>query len=404
MSFKTLEQQKAILEEFIVDNDDLEKLESLLAQFNIFEAVGVIHHEIRHSNFLAFLLNPADPHRIGDTFLKKFLKRVLLDSAATTLSPIEIDVLDLSDAEVKREWRNIDLLVVSPKSKFVCVIENKVYSKEHSNQLDRYHDIVLREFKLYRHVFIYLTLEGDLPTLEKDQQNWLTYDYSRVANLVDNICDKYHSTIGSEVYVLMNHYSSLIRRRLVKDSEVAELCRKIYKQHKQALDLIYENIPNLQSEITDFTKFLIQKSKSHGLEVDSCTKDRVRFAVPEWDSFNIQKSCKGWTKSERLLLFEFITNPLDVSLVLTLGPANYEIRKAIIQNLSTKNIGCFAELEPGKNQKWNYIVKQRILEPIEVDSEFGQFSSTVESFWQKFLEKDLPAIKQAVEDTLFSFS
>ncbi|MBI3980347.1 MAG: hypothetical protein HY331_19405 [Chloroflexi bacterium] len=46
------------LEVLVVDNPDLERLEALLDQFNISEAVGALRQELRHSDFLAFLLNP----------------------------------------------------------------------------------------------------------------------------------------------------------------------------------------------------------------------------------------------------------------------------------------------------------------------------------------------------------
>jgi len=47
------------LEALVVDNQDLEELETLLDQFNIFEAVGAVHAEVRHSDFLSFLLDPS---------------------------------------------------------------------------------------------------------------------------------------------------------------------------------------------------------------------------------------------------------------------------------------------------------------------------------------------------------
>jgi hypothetical protein len=40
------------IEALVVGNQDLERLESLLDQFNIFEAIGAVHVEIRHSTFL----------------------------------------------------------------------------------------------------------------------------------------------------------------------------------------------------------------------------------------------------------------------------------------------------------------------------------------------------------------
>jgi hypothetical protein len=42
----------AALERFVVENDDLLQLESLIGRFNIFDALGITHREISHSNFL----------------------------------------------------------------------------------------------------------------------------------------------------------------------------------------------------------------------------------------------------------------------------------------------------------------------------------------------------------------
>ena len=47
-----------LLEAFLLDNKDLERLEELLQEFNIFSALGVVNSELRHSNFLSWLLNP----------------------------------------------------------------------------------------------------------------------------------------------------------------------------------------------------------------------------------------------------------------------------------------------------------------------------------------------------------
>ena len=119
-------EQQEILGQLIIDNQDLEKLESILSEFNIFEAVGMIRQEIRHSHFLAFLLNPSESHRLGDLFLKKLLICALLKSENPPLSPIEIDIADLENAKIRREWKNIDILIDSPSNNLVCAIENKV--------------------------------------------------------------------------------------------------------------------------------------------------------------------------------------------------------------------------------------------------------------------------------------
>ncbi len=55
----------------MVENDDLLTLESRIGRFNIFDALRIMDAEIRHSNFLAFILDPAESHGQGQLFLKR---------------------------------------------------------------------------------------------------------------------------------------------------------------------------------------------------------------------------------------------------------------------------------------------------------------------------------------------
>jgi hypothetical protein len=65
------------LESFIVENDDLLLLESGIGKFNIFDALGITRAEIRHSNFLVFILDPAESHGQGQLFLNALLMDLL---------------------------------------------------------------------------------------------------------------------------------------------------------------------------------------------------------------------------------------------------------------------------------------------------------------------------------------
>lgn len=53
---------KRALENFVTGNRDLAALEALVSRFIIFDALGVVNAELRHSSFLAFLLNPKENH------------------------------------------------------------------------------------------------------------------------------------------------------------------------------------------------------------------------------------------------------------------------------------------------------------------------------------------------------
>ena len=54
-------------------------IELYLKRPNIFKALGAQHYELRHSNFLSWLLNPNENHGIGTIFLTKFLRDILTD-------------------------------------------------------------------------------------------------------------------------------------------------------------------------------------------------------------------------------------------------------------------------------------------------------------------------------------
>jgi hypothetical protein len=44
-----VDQDRKVLGAFAVGNEDLKRLEALLDRFNIFEAIGVVKQEVRHS-------------------------------------------------------------------------------------------------------------------------------------------------------------------------------------------------------------------------------------------------------------------------------------------------------------------------------------------------------------------
>ena len=53
------------VENLAAQSSDLELLKATPSEFNVFEAMGVIFQEARHSDFLAFLLDPQGNHRLG---------------------------------------------------------------------------------------------------------------------------------------------------------------------------------------------------------------------------------------------------------------------------------------------------------------------------------------------------
>ncbi|MBD2499675.1 PDDEXK-like family protein [Anabaena azotica] len=374
---------RAILESFIVDNVDLEELEAKLAQFNIFEAIGVVRQEIRHSNFLAFLLNPSQNHKLEDVFLKRFLKRVLLepyepeDLKYLKISPVDIDIADFSDVEIRREWKNIDILIQSSSNKLVCAVENKVDSSEHSNQLEKYREILEEEYKDYQIILIYLTPDGDEPS----QKDWRAYSYSKLVEIIESICTSYKSTLGTDIYTLMTHYSTLLRRHIVSDSKVAELCRKIYKKHKQALDLIFEHRPDLQLEMSErITNFVNQYITSHNLYVIRWSKKYIDFGDIEWENKKLP------------LAFHFENGNSYLITRLLIRPCEDKTVRERIHQISRENSKVFKSKK--LTNQWTTIYQKTILNQSDYENaDVDELMEKFQLFWDDFVKNDFTKIQ-----------
>ncbi|MGI8911979.1 MAG: PD-(D/E)XK nuclease family protein [Rubrobacteraceae bacterium] len=233
------EHDREALEAFVVNNADLERLEALLDRFNIFEAVGMERQEIRHSKFLAFLLDPNESHGMGDAFEKRLLQRAVMDSpnAPAPVTPIELSLWDFGQMDVRQEWQHIDIFLLDERNRLAVIIENKIGTGEHGDQLDRYYEAVREQYPDYRLLALYLTPGGDEPS----HPEYLPVDYRAVCEILDGLAKSRASVTEPDLRVLITHYTEMLRRHIVGDSEIARLSQQIYQKHQRAIDLIYEH-------------------------------------------------------------------------------------------------------------------------------------------------------------------
>ncbi len=122
--------------------------------FNIFTVLRKASDEVNlHSRFLHALLDHQAPDK-RHLNLEYFLRK------------IEIE-FKLDGARVRREYKNIDILISNDATnpKQAVVIENKIYAKDQSAQLQRYHDILTEEGYRDRDInLLYLTPDGRDPS------------------------------------------------------------------------------------------------------------------------------------------------------------------------------------------------------------------------------------------------
>ena len=371
--------EKDLLEDFIINNKNLEHLENIVNDFNIFTSLNLINNEIRHSNFLSWLLNPKENHNLKDYFLSSLLK-VLCKKASSlgisTPSIFDIDNWNFVETEILREWRNIDILIKDDDHKLICVIENKIYSKEHSNQLRRYKEIVEKEYPNYQKMFVYLTIDGD----EASEDDYLSLNYKDIINIISHIIENKRSSIGEEIIIFITHYREMFRRYIMEDSDIQMICKKIYKKHKKALDLIFEYKPDLMMDISKLLIELIKKDPE--LIPDYSSKAYIRFITKNLDFF--PREGKEWTKSGRILLFEMRNYINGVDLFLIIGPGKKEIREKIC-GIAKNNLKLFNVANRNLTSRWFSIYKKSIIKA------------------KNYEDKDISEIREHIKEKLESF-
>lgn len=270
---------KAALDKFLADNPAFWDLCAKLNTFNVFRALRIEKAEIRHSNVLGWLLDPEESHGLGNVVLRRVLSNILLETEVRPpgVSAAQIELMDLSDIEVRREWRNIDLLVIDRKNKLIVLFENKVRSKESPGQLRRYLDVVKKEFPQFSLMSVFLTRDGDEGE-EDGAEEYAAYSYAKLLTVLERIYDQRESQLAEEVAVFLSQYLDTLRRLTMQDDTVAKLCKTIYRQHRAAIDLIFKYGmagigPQVAAEILSAEK---------GYEVLSIQSNRLWFMPLSW--------------------------------------------------------------------------------------------------------------------------
>lgn len=314
----------------LLSNVDFEKLELELKTPNIFKILNISRNELRHSNFLAWLLDPNGNHGLGKLFLLKFIRDIATSEIADEIDELDISNLNFDNVEIRREWKNIDLLIVFDK--VVICIENKVDSKDHSNQLAKYQKIISDNFEHKKKVFVYLTPFGDAPISKFGQDNYALYSYQAIIEHLDKILDIYGKSLNPNVFQYIKDYSLNLKRELMQNDALNELAGKIYKNHKELLDFIIDNKPDLASDLYQvFEKWVVKK----GLIVGSKNKGCIKFLTPALNEC-IPRKGKGWPLKECFLFeLDFYWNKKGKAVFKSIvAPSTVEIHSILNEAIS----------------------------------------------------------------------
>jgi hypothetical protein len=385
------------LEDFILRNPDLDKLENLLEEFNIFETLKITQAEIRHSNVIAWLLNPTENHGLSNYFLKQLFKFLVSTNSNyfenLAVSIFDFELFNYGNVEIRREWNNLDILVIitEDSKKVVVAFENKIKTTEHSDQLARYRKIIEKEFPNSINLFVYLTPDNIIPSDEA----WIPFNYDSVTDIIGDILQHRKDSLSSKVALFLSQYNTILRRYVVGQSEVEKIAVEIYKKHKEALDIIFQYKPDTYLILSEFLQKNLKENEN--IIIETAGKAVIRFTTKQLDSL-IEKVGEGWTKSKRIFLFEIYLHDNQANLRLYIGPGDNDYRESLRQFLF-KQKDFFKLIDRKFGTKYHAVYQRRILTKRDFEEkDDDELKESASRKLSEFFEKDLPKIENYFVD------
>jgi hypothetical protein len=373
----------------LLDDDDFWVVRDRMSRFNLFEAMGAVNGELRHSNFLAYLLSPGRPHGLGSAPLLALLRRTV-DAMPRDLRPVstvELLVGDLDDAVLHRERDSIDLLVVLDALKLVVVIENKIRAKAGEGQLARYRDVVETRYPGWRKLFVFLTPDGHAP----DVGEYQALSYVALAGTLERVVAGRPE--GDATRLIVTHYVEMLRKNIVEDENLRSLAAKLYERHAEALDYIFASRPRP----TGLIEIVAQQVRgSDGLIVDSEGVSTLRFASETWDAMLAFKTDPAeWSRTGRGILFEvktYTNKPGRVNVSVIIGPGDQDRRRAIYEAARGRP-ELFVGLVKPMGVKWVTIFSRDLQTPEQAAKlSAEQQANNLRLAWSEFQAEVLPGL------------
>lgn len=357
----SVEQKQALLQ-FLLSDDLAELHAKSNGKFNIFQTLKLQNNEVKHSNFLGWLLTPFESHNLTDCFFKELLKIALQNDIAL----VDIILKDLTDAQITLEkmandGRRMDIFIDCPKNKLVCVIENKVWSDEGCRQLEDYRDYILNndKYKDYEHkIFLFLTPYKYSPC--KDYKGYIRINYGDILKAINNLMKQYGCLLDDDVKTFIEHYKRMVERDIMgeMDKEIVDLCRKIYRENKYAIDLINKH-SDARAEIFEILQEVLRERTD--IEITEIGTANIKFIPKEID--NIQKlqeiSTDGKSISQLQIINFAYRNMMYIEI--TVGATNEsniskrdKLKKHLIKKVPLDRFN-------GKTDDWSYTPSECIM-------------------------------------------
>ena len=334
------------------DGADLVRLDEMLSEWrdevDIFDVLGLDSSEEFHSTFLAWLLDPKGSHGLGDHFLQGFL--------AVSGAPRAIRAGDRPSTTIRREKHvaldggrgRLDIRILNESARFLCAIENKIRAPESGNQLAWYRKVLEHDHPDCRVHRVFLTPRGVMPDDPEEREHWTAIFYTDVLRLVEGAIAPEGNSANEDVVAFLRQYAITLRRNIVSEvsNDVHALARRIYRKHKQAIDLIIEHQERYEPNYVTEGFWMVREAigKQPLWREARCDRPYARFVSADWTGYE-ELILDDWPYS--LLLFELRVAGTGAELYFSMARGGDEAIRTKIFDRVKENLDTFNCNQPG---------------------------------------------------------
>ncbi|WP_421701637.1 PD-(D/E)XK nuclease family protein [Aliiroseovarius sp.] len=398
------------------DAQGFKAVEKRVGVFCPFEAIGMVHQEIRHSTFLAYCLDPKNPHGFGDRLLREFLRLVVAVAPDESPNALDLSRLQFDRAEILREWRRIDLLIRIPTlhgkaNELIIAVEQKIHAVEGKGQLERYRTLLNESFPGADIRLIFLPKDETMPQGDEVEYWGLLSLKTVVDKLAPVVRGELCDVSGAELFA---QYVAMLRRHIMPDTELERTIRQLWRDHGAALELLMEYRPDLEREVIEaleadsdkLTVSLPDRKGTLAFSKDDSAGRFLRFCVDTWDDKPHMRAGDGtWAKSKRLLMIELQVQNQTALTKLVLGPGDTAARQALFDVLSAAGSGI--KVGGRKNflsAKWKIFASKQLLSKTSFSNHNqdgkapSEIAEKIAMEFARYWERHLPKVQKALED------
>jgi hypothetical protein len=195
--------------------------------------------------------------------------------------------------------------VVIEVADWACVVENKIGSGEHSNQLERYEQNLRRLLPGKERFGVFLTVGGAEPN-ESAGGFFRGWSHVDLACILRKITAQKSEWLSPKQRLLLEDYDLNLQLHVMNEGPLIDAARKLWKEHAAALDFILQHRPDPSRQVLQALK---EEVTNRGWMLGSTEGRFVRFLTPALHAVIPRNGDgRGWTGGEAFL-FEFLVQP-----------------------------------------------------------------------------------------------